>query len=238
MIFNDKDYTNIFSLAKEMYLNYDYFAKELRQEKLLCFIKENDEKKYERIQRLSLLSLPDDIFVFKASYILNPFMSLRIKGFIFKDYVELGKTMLSFAPNPNPMLVSLVRYALISEHMKTTYFAKDNKEDYEKILTMEKLSETDFLYAYYEIAYYLCKSTTIIYKGVEYKNIFNLTYFLCKSEDLYTLGAAMARSPLLKVYSKYCEDSVELDNYLHLCKSIDKSEKELDDFLEKKKLIQ
>ena len=122
MRINNRDYDDIFQLAKEMYLAYDIYASELRKEELLAFIDSQDSKKAAKIKALSLLSLPDDIFVFKASYILNPFMSLRFKGFLFKDYQELGTTMLSYAPSPSPILTLLVRYSLISEHMKNTFY--------------------------------------------------------------------------------------------------------------------
>lgn len=236
MIINGKLYEDIFQLAKEMYLDSDYFADELHREPLLSFIQSRDEKKYEKIQKLSLLSIPDDIFVFKASYILNPFMSLRFKGFCFEDYQQLGETMLSFSPTPSPVLTLLVRYGLLSEHMKMTYYEHDHPEDYAKMLSLEKLSETDLPYSYFMIGYFLSKRTTIYYKGLEYKDIFNLTYFLCKQEeDLEALGESLSKSPLLRAYSQYSKDNAAIENYLHLCRETDKSENLLRQYLKKRK---
>ena len=236
MNINGKDYQDIFHLASDMYLSSDYFAKELRRDTLLSFIKKVDEEKYEKIVKLSLLSLPDDVFVFKASYILNPFMSLRIKGFCFKDFKELGETILAFSPNPNPVLSQLLRYSLLSKHMENTYFQETNKETYEKVLQLEKISETQLPYAYFSLGYYLSRKTTIIYEGKEYQDIFDLTYFLCKQEkDLDSIGAYLSKSPLLKAYSEYGKNSKKMEEYLHICEEVDKSERKLDEFLNKKK---
>lgn len=236
MEINGKEYQDIFHLALDIYQSSDYFAKELRKEELLSFIRKEDEAKYEKIVKLSLLSLPDDVFVFKASYILNPFMSLRIKGFCFDNYRQLGETLLAFSPNPNHVLTELLRYSLISKHMESIYYQGTNREEYEKILFFEKLSERDLPYAYFSLGYYLSKKTTIIYEGKEYQDIFDLTYFLCKKEkDLNTLGAYLSKSPLLKAYSEYGKHSKKMEEYLHICEEVDKSEKKLDEFLSKKK---
>ncbi len=236
MNINGTEYQDIFHLALDIYKSSDYFARELRKDELLSFIKNEDESKYEKIVKLSLLSLPDDVFVFKASYILNPFMSLRIKGFCFDNYKQLGEALLAFSPNPNPILTELLRYSLISKHMESIYYQGTNKEEYEKILFFEKQAETNLPYAYFSLGYYLSKKTTIIYEGKEYQDIFDLTYFLCKREkDLNSLGAYLSKSPLLKAYSEYGKHSKKMEEYLHICSEVDKSEKKLDNFLTKKK---
>ncbi len=236
MIINGKDYQDIFSLALDIYQASDFFARELRKDSLLSFIKEKDEEKYEKIVRLSLLSLPDDVFAFKASFLLNPFMSFRIKGFCFKNYRELGKTMLSFAPNPNPVLTELLRYNLLSQHMKETFYNETNPEDYRIVLSLEKTAEKDVYYAYYCLGYYLSKKKTIIYNNKEYQDLFDLTYFLCKQEkDLDTLGTYLSKSPLLRAYAKYGKRAKQAEEYLHIVDALEKSEWKLDAFLSKKK---
>ena len=94
-IFNDVPYNNIFSLAKIIYKNYNSFSKLFRQdENLLNFVKEQDKEKYEKLIKISKLYYPDDVFLFKVTYILNPFISLRIRDEEFSSYSDLGKKML------------------------------------------------------------------------------------------------------------------------------------------------
>lgn len=234
--YQNKVYQDIFTLGKEMYLNSDEFAKELRKESLLSFIENEDKKKYEAIMRLSLQSNPDDVFVFKASYILNPFMSLRIKGRMFTTYQDLGKKMLYSAPNPDPLLLELVRYGLITEQMKNISFDQSHRRIYEKVLELEHLRDEDLIYSYFAIAYELSGMTCIIYNGVRYQDIFNLCYFLCKNTpDLDSLGANLSVSPLLRAYKDYNQDGTDIDTYLHLCQESDKNEQTLEDFLAKRK---
>lgn len=236
MIINGKDYQDIFRLALDIYQASDYFARELRKDTLLSFIREKDAEKYEKLVHLSLLSLPDDVFAFKASFLLNPFMSFRIKGFCFKNYKELGETMLSFSPNPNPVLTELLRYFLLSQHMKETYYSESHPKEYQMVLALEKTAEKDVYYAYYCLGYYLSGKKTILYDGKEYQDLFDLTYFLCKKEkDLDTLGSYLAKSPLLRAYAKYGKRGQQTEEYLHIVDALEKSERKLDAFLSRKK---
>lgn len=233
---NNKEYEDVFALGKEMFLFSDLAAKELRKEPLLDFIRSQDEKKYEKVRKLSLLSIPDDVFVFKVSYVLNPYMSLRMKGYCFDDYVSLGEAMLASAPRSNPVFMELMRYQLISEQMKSTFYDTDHPSVYRKTLELERIGVQDSLYAYFCLAYYLSHKTTIIYDGVEYQDIFNFTYFLCKKEkDLDGLGESLTSSPLLRAYSQFNKDGTDIDAYFHLCRENSKSERALNEFLKQRK---
>lgn len=236
MKINNKEYEDLFQLAKDMYLDSTFYAKELRNESFLDMIKSIDNRKYTIINNLSLLSLPDDIFVFKASYVLNPFMSFRFRGYIFEDYQKLGEKMLNFSPNPNPILSEIVRHSLVSQHMGLTYYNNDHKEIFNQVIEIEKLSEKNLTYAYYCLSYYLSKKKSIIFNGVEYKDLFNFTYYALKNGmDLDNLGAYLSKSPLISAYKDYSDDKEGLIEYLHLCKEVEKSQQSLINFLNKKK---
>mgnify|MGYP000873554989 CR=1 FL=1 len=234
---DNTEFTDLFSLAKIFYLHSDFFSRELRESKLFDFIEELDSSKAEKIKKLSLLSLPDDVFVFKSSYILNPYMDLRIKGYRFKDYHDLGKAMLAYGPSTDQVLLELVRYGLLSQQMESSLFADDHREIYLRVKEIEEKSEEDSQFAYFSLGYYLSGNQTIIYKGIEYQNIYNLTYFLAKQEkDLDSLGAYLSFSPLFKAYSLFSkEDGKKVESYLHLCQELEKSSRSLQDFLEKNK---
>lgn len=235
-LFQDKTYDDFFSIAKDLYLTLDW-AKKVGTKDFLSFIESQDPQKAKKISNLLLVSIPDDVLLFKVGEILNPYMSFRFHGHLFQDYEELGKTLLSFSPNPDPTLQSILRHQLVSEHMKTTLYASAHPEDYEKIKEIEILAREDVSYAYYSMGYFLTKSTSIIYDHVLYKDIYNLTYFLAKKEkDLSTLGSYLSFSSLLKAYSQYSPDGKNIEDYLHLCENVDSSQKALETFLEQRKI--
>jgi hypothetical protein len=233
--FHGKTYADIFALAKDFYLASDEAGAALRSGAMLPFLRENAPEKTEKVQKLSLLSLPDDVFVFKASYVLNPYMSFRIKGYVFEDYALLGRTMLSYAPSFDPVLLSMVRYHLLSEQMESGGKREEDPELYRKVREIEESPDED-LVSYYSLGYLLSGKQTILYKNVEYQDLYNLTYFLCKSEkDLDSLGAYLAFSPLLKAYARYGKEKEITESYLHLCEETEKSETRLRDFLARRK---
>lgn len=229
-------YDNLFSLAKDIHAKSDLFAKALRTPELLSFVSEQDEAKGERLKKLSLLSLPDDVFVFKAGEILNPFLPFSFRGVSYPDYAAFGKAMLSSSPNADAYLLEVLRYRLISEHMETSGYSKEYPKTYEKVLEIEGKEQDDILFAYFSLGYYLSGFKGIIYDHVEYKDIYNLCYYLIKKEkDLNALGTYLANSSLLLAYSDYAPDGREIKEYLHLSQEVDKSEEKLASFLASKK---
>ncbi len=230
-----QDYDDIFSIAKDLYQSLEW-AKELRSKEFLSFVESQDENKAKRIDNVTMLSVPDDVMIFLVGCILNPFLPFSFHGYVFKDYRELGKKLLSFSPTPDPILQSLIRYELVSRHMETTFYAESHKEEYEKVKKIEKLGRDDMPYAYYSLGYYLSKNTTIIYDHILYQDLYNLTYFLVKKEkDLNALGSYLSFSPLLKAYGDYSPEGEKIKQYLHLCDKVDTSAKELEDFLNRRK---
>ena len=233
--FNNKEYSDIYTLAKEMYLDCSSFAVELRSNNLLEFIQEQSQEKYDKIKALSLMALPDDVFVFKASYILNPYMTFRLNNYIFDDYQKMGEKMLSTSPNYDTVLIEMVRYNLLSEQIYISGYYKGHEEFYEDIKEIEQQAVDNHLLGYFLLAYYLSKKKTIIYKKKEYKDIYNFCYYIFRSNvDLNELGSYLSNSPLLIAYSKYSDDRIKVDEYLHICSELKKSEMKLEKFLSKR----
>lgn len=231
----NKSYDDIFSLTKEISKE-EKSISVIKTEEFLSFVEEKDENKANKIRLLLLQSIPDDVLLFKICEVLNPFFPFSFHGFVFEDYEKLGERMLSFSPTPNPVLLMILRYELVSEHMRITLYDQKNKAFFEEVLKIEKESREDLNYAYYCMGYFLSKSKTIIYDSISYKNIYNLTYFLAKKEkDLGALGSYLSFSPLLRAYQRYCDEKEIIDSYLHICEKLDESEKKLKNFLSERK---
>lgn len=234
--YDGKEYDSLFELAKVMYRDGEFFSRELRKETLLAFIEEKDPRKADKIKRLSPLSYPDDVFVFLAAFVLNPHMSFRIGGYLFKTYQEIGEKMLSYSPNINNVLLQIVSYQLISKHMHCTQFDLDNRHFFEVVVKIERQADKDREKAYFSLGYLLSGKKTIIYKGVEYKDVYNLTYYLAKKEkDLRSLGAYLSSSPLIEAYRDFSNEGEEIEAYLHVIKSYERDRQNLNAFLERKR---
>lgn len=235
-LYHGIDYDSLFELAKVMDQDSEYFSRELRNENLLSFIRERDERKAEKIKRLSPLSYPDDVFVFLASYVLNPFMDFRLGGYRFSSYKLLGEKMLLSSPNMNTVLLQIVSYQLLSKHMHSTQYDIDHKAVFDKVLSIERQADKDREKAYFSLAYFLSGKKTLLYKGVEYKDIYNFTHYLMQKErDIEALGTYLSTSPLIEAYRDYAKEGEEIDIYLHLVERYDKDHAKLMDFLDRKK---
>ena len=233
-IFQDVEYENIFTLAKIIYKHYDEFAYLLKSdEQLLEFIKNSDAEKYEKINKLSKLAYPDEVFVFMSSYILNPYMTFRIKNKEFLSYENIGLDILKSCPNIDSSLFQLVQYNLISYQMEAASFDQKNFKMYEDIKEIERIEDKQ--YAYFKLAYCLSKKDVIVYDKKEYKDIYSFCYYIIKEyADIEALGNRLSTSAFLKAYSDYTKDNKSVISYIHICEELEKNEKKLNDFLERR----
>lgn len=228
--FKNETYDNLFSLAKDLHSDSDWL-KEIKKDEFLSFVEKNDETKLKKIELLLTSSIPDDVLIFKVGEILNPFMSIRINKREFKDYKELGEAILSYSPVPDTTLQTLLKYELISEHMRTSNYMSLNKDEYQKVKEIEKIGYKDIVYAYYSMGYFLSKADYLIFDKVMYKDLYNFTYFILKKEnDLNSLGKYLSSSPLIKAYGEY-NSIKEIEQYFHLITEEEVSENKLNEFL-------
>ena len=222
-------------LALLLHQDVPFFVKELKEGRLLPFLMEQDREKADKINRSLPLSYPNDVFLFFCTYILNPHLDFIFHDRIYASYQELGERMLSVSPNIDSVLLPIVTNSLLSRHMHFTGADLRNPELYRRIVEIERGAATSHEKAYFLLAYELSGKKTILYKGVEYKDVFNLTYYLSRREkDLATLGSYLASSPLLQAYKEYSPEKQALETYLHLVASQEREERRLRSFLEKK----
>lgn len=232
----EKTYDDIFALAKDLSSGKESYAKALRSPEVLSFIREEDSYKGKRADALSLSSLPDDVFLFRMQEILNPFLPFAFHGKVYESYADLGRELLASSPTPSPFLLPILRYHLVSEHMKTSGYEKDHVEESRKVSEIENEDKEDSTYSYFALGYYLSGSKSFFYQGVEYADLYNFTYYLIKKEtDLNALGTYLGSSSLLKAYGDYGNEKALVKEYLHLCKEVDRSEEALLSFQEKRK---
>lgn len=229
----NKEYKNVFLLAKDIYKNYDAFINIFRtDDNLLAFIKENDERKYESIIKLKRLAYPDDVFLFKATYILNPYLNFRIRNRSYRNYEQLGEALLYTSPSIDAILFQLIQFDLISYHMEVSSFSSKYSQIYNDVKEIEQIQDKQF--AYFKMAYYLSKKDVIVYDNKMYNSLYTFCLHILKNtDDIELLGSNLTSAPFLRAYSELPphKDSRE---YIALCDELNKNENKLKSFLEKK----
>lgn len=213
-----------------------FFYRELKDGRLAPFLEEQDKAKADKIQRILPLSYPSDVFLFFCTYILNPHLEFIFRDKVYPTYEKLGERMLLPSPNIDNLLLPIVTNSLLSRHMHFTGEDRIHPKRYKRIVEIERIGASDHERAYFLLAYELSKKKTILYKGVEYKDVFNLTYDLAKKEkDLSGLGSYLAGSPLLMAYKEYSREGKAIETFLHLVQSQERVERELRTFVERRR---
>lgn len=150
-----KSYDSVFALAKDIGRYPGRFYEAFEEGNLLDYVREEDPAKYRRLVELKRQDYIPDVFLFKASYILNPYMELRYHGFVFKSYEEIGQVIKRFCPKIDVYLQDLLRFGLLAEYMKTQGDDVRKPELWARLEEVSKLYKTDHSLAYFSFAYAL-----------------------------------------------------------------------------------
>lgn len=235
-IYQNKTYRTIYELAKDLYLFEDSFVQSLRTDTdFFAFVASRDEEKASHLENLARQSLSNDVLSFEASYLLNPYMTFRFRKKEFANYQDIGLNMIEKSPEILPYFEEILRFSLLSYRMERNGENLDNPELYEKILAIEKESQHDSAFAYYQLAYLLSKKEKLIYEGVEYENLFNFTYYMMKKEESGLDDNQMRRLiPVLKAYALYGNDKKKTTKFLHLISEREKAKNMLEETIKRK----
>jgi hypothetical protein len=139
-----------------------------------------------------------DIFLFKMSYLLNPYMSLRYHHFIFSSYEELGRQIVSFGPVVDVYLKDLLIYHLLSEYMEKMRDDKRYPSEYRIVKQAEQEALKDENTAYWTMGFKLGKTKTLIYRNHKFD-----------SPEIF-FGSTMAISDLFPFSSSFLQDKCVL----------------------------
>lgn len=234
--YQNKTYHTIFELAKDMYLFGEDFKRDFKTNNdFFAFVDSQSPEKAERLENLTRQMLNNDVLLFKASYLLNPYMTFRFNGREFKDWSLMGKKMMEKSPNTIPYYEEILRFSLLSHQMESSEENKRNPSLYQDILDIENDAKNDLAFAYFELAYLLSGKNTLIYQGVEYENLFNFTYYMQKSESHGLTDKEMeVLLPVLRAYEKYGNDHNMTAMFLHIVSERDKAKNKLKETIERK----
>lgn len=167
--FEGKSYPSLLELAKDCYLYPNRFNKFYNSNKFLSILKMEDENKYQEFLKIKKVGYRNEVFNFKVSYLLNPYMKLSYEHFKFNSYKELGQTMLNYGPVVDIYLKDLLIYHLLSEYMEKTGDNLRYNKIYLKVKENEKKALSNQNIAYWNLAFDLTESKELIYQGKVFK---------------------------------------------------------------------
>jgi hypothetical protein len=225
-------YPSFLEMGKEVYLYpgrfYTYFSS-------APFLKAifSDKERYPLYQALKKENPIPDVFLFKMSYILNPYMSLRYHRFIFSSYKELGQTMLSYGPIVDVYLKDLIVYGLLTSYMERMRDDFNYPKIYQAAKKAEKEALQDENKAYWDLAFFLGETKTMTYEGKEYKDpkeFFNSKLVL---SDLLAFSSSFLSDRYVLSWLSLNGFQPKVDKFLSLASVNDDKENQAQDELAK-----
>lgn len=169
----DRQYDDIFTLAKDLqFYPKDFYRAIFQSKELLNFIKDQDQKKYQAI--LPLLqeqNIPQDLLLFKMTYILNPHLPLIYHGYRFTDYNEIAKRIIYFAPKIDVYLQDLITEGLLVIHAKLNNLDERDPTLFSKIEEYTHLAKTEPNIAYFRFGFYLYGTKDFYYDKKKYSDL-------------------------------------------------------------------
>lgn len=168
-LYKGKGYSSFEEMGKEVYLYPGRFYAFFQSKPFLRLLYQ-DKKRYSEYLALIGEKNIEDVFLFKMSYILNPYMSLRYHRFLFRSYRELGEQMLSYGPVVDVYLKDLLVYRLLSSYMEKVGDIKRYGAVYQSVLQCEKEALDNENLAYWKLAFALSGTKDIVYRGTPYSS--------------------------------------------------------------------
>jgi len=221
-------YTDFVSMGKDVYKYPGRFIQFFSSRPFIKAIFE-DKARYKAYQDLKKQDVIPDVFLFKMSYILNPYMSLRYHHFSFSSYDELGKTMLSYGPTVDVYLKDLIIYHLLSSYMKTNRDDRNYPREYSFVREAEKTAVEDENTAYWILAFKLAKTDKLIYKGKQYddpKSFFDDNMMI---SDLLSFSSSFLTDKCVLSWLRYLGKEYLVDQYISLVKLADAKDEKASD---------
>jgi hypothetical protein len=222
-LYKGKGYSSFEEMGKEVYLYPGRFYVFFQSKPFLRLLYQ-DKKRYS--EYLSLLEEKDipDVFLFRMSYILNPYMSLRYHHFLFRSYKELGEQMLFYGPTVDVYLKDLLVYHLLSAYMEKVGDTKRYMSIYASVKECEKEAADRENVAYWKLAFALAGTKEIVYRHTSYsspKEFFNDHLVL---SSLIELSEHLEESEYVLAWLEMNGFDFKLSTYRGLVQSEEKQE--------------
>lgn len=223
-----KSYYSIVDFAKEIYLQHDESFALIKSEKFLKTLYNFDQNMYNRIVELLSNPFQQDALLFKVQYILNPLMELHYHGYTFKDFMSLGKKIISYGPATDIYLKDFLKYHLLSYYMEVTKYDQKKPVLYNKVKILEEEFILNENRAYFKLGFLLEGSNVIIYNGKKFYDAKSLFEYLILPVNIIDFAKDFIKSQYVFAWLEMLGYQKELILFENFILSIEQKEKKND----------
>jgi len=220
--FDNFSFNSLNELAKESYKYPNRFYKYFSSNQFTLLLRKLDIDKYQKLLEIKKQELIPDIFTFKVSYLLNPYMKLAYHHFIFSNYIELAKQMQVYAPTVDIYLKDLFTYHLLSDYMKNNREDIRYKKIYKYVLQAEKESEENSNKAYWNFMFNVLGDNNFYYKGKTFTSEKEFFQYIFAIPDLLEFSSNFLDDSYLLTYLERKGYKYKISKFLSLIRLVDK----------------
>ncbi|MCH5172357.1 MAG: hypothetical protein J1F31_05985 [Erysipelotrichales bacterium] len=221
--FENLHITNLVELGQNMYLYPDLAYSLLINNDFIERLKDEEPQIYKKFCELQEIE-DDDEFVFKASYLFCPYMSLRYRGYCFDSLSLLGEKMIHFGPNIDVYLMDLLEKHLISYVAELQGLNTVSKEDYVAIKKAERTFIKNPKKAYFTLAFELSKSTVLVYYDRAYINPKTFLEIMTCDANITKFAIELSENEYFFAWLEYLKYENHLKRYKNLVQFIEERE--------------
>lgn len=220
-------------MGKSVYLYPGRFYELFNKPIFSKVLKKEDPKRYQEFLNVKRQNYIPDIFVYKVSYILNPYMMLRYHHFKFTSYKQIGETMLSYGPIVDVYLKDLIIYHLLSEYMERMRDDKAHEKLYKFVKEAEKVSVTNPNFAYWTLAFKLAETKTLSYNNHKFEKPEDFFRETAVLSDLFSFSSSFLKNQYVLAWLSILGYSQKVARFKNLSNLSDSKERKVSEKLSK-----
>lgn len=225
---NSNHYSSFEEFAKNIYLYHNESFALIKSQKFLKILYKYNEKMYNSIVRLLSNPFQPDALLFRAQYILNPLMGIKYHGYVFDDFISLGKKILFYGPLTDIYLKDFLKYQLLSYYMEITRYDKKEPILYSKVKELEKEFLINENRAYFKLGFLLNGTNSITYNGKVFDDVKAFMNYVILPVNITDFASDFIKSQYVFAWLEYLGYKKEIVLFENLVFSVEQKERKND----------
>ena len=224
----DKTFYSVEEFARNIYLYPDDSFAMIKSQKFLKILYKYDEKMYNDIVVALQAPFQQDELLFRIQYILNPLMGIRHHGYLFEDFISLGKQIIAYGPSVDIYLKDFLKYRLLTYYMVKTRYDEKEPLLYKEVMKLEEEFKVNENRAYFKLGFLLNDSKAISYNNKKFVNPKEFLSYVMLPVNITGFGKSFIQSQYVFAWLDYLGYKKEIILFENLVDSVTKKEREND----------